>query len=138
MKLKELSKGSITLLIVLVVLASVGVYKTAYSIGKTVGKSLKIDTQITAVLEEECDCKEVNQLIYAKGLQYSKNEGFSTEKIEYQLIDCEYSNLEEYSNKINKSLNEKIEGFEDFDMVSLEFVNGNSTENVVIKNGKLK
>ena len=138
MTLKNLSRKTISLLIVLVVFASVGVYKTAYSIGKSVGKSLKIDDRITAVLEEECDCKEVNQLIYAKGFQYSKNHGLTTEKIEFQLIDCEYSNLEQHSKNITKTLNEKIENFNEFDMVSLEFINGSSKETVVIKNGEVQ
>jgi hypothetical protein len=138
MEIKNLSKGTIALLVVLVIFASVGVYKTAYSIGKSVGKSLNIDNQITEVLKEECDCKEVNQLIYAKGLQYSTGEGFTTEKIEYQLIDCNFTNLEEYSRNINKSLNEKIEGFSEFDKMSLEFVNGNSSREIVIKKGKIQ
>ena len=138
MKLNELSKKTIVLLTVLVLFASVGIYKTGYSLGKSIGKSFKIDDQITAVLKEECDCKEVNQLIYAKGLQYSKSEGLTTEKIEYQLIDCSYQNLKEHSKRINDVLNEKIEGFNDFDMVSLEFINGNSRQTVVIQNGEIK
>lgn len=138
MTLKNASKKIIALVIVLVIFASIGVYKTAYSIGKSVGKSFKIDDQITAILKEECDCKEVNQLIYAKGLQYSKNDGLTTEKIEYQLIDCSYTNLEEHSKKINAVLNKKIEGFHDFDMVSLEFINGSSKQTVIIQNGEIK
>lgn len=138
MTLKNVSKKTIALLIVLVLFTSIGIYKTGYSLGKSIGKSFKIDDQITAVLKEECDCKEVNQLIYAKGLQYSKNDGLTTEKIEYQLIDCSYTNLEEHSEKLNIALNERIKDFHDFDMVSLEFVNGNSKQTVVIKNGEIK
>lgn len=135
MKLKELSKKSIALLIILVIFASVGVYKTGYSIGKSIGKNLKIDNQITQVLKDECDCKEVNQIIYAKGLQYSKDEGLTTEKVEYQLIDCSYTTIEDQGKKINEALLKEVEDFKEFDLITLEFLNGTNKEKVIIKNG---
>lgn len=133
-----MSKQTKFLLIILVVFASVGIYKTGYSFGKNLGKEFKKDNLIKQVLEEQCDCKEVNQLIYAKGLQYSKKEGLTTEKVEYQLIDCSYSLLKDETSKINKALHNEVEDFKDFDLITLEFINGTNKETVVIKNGVIQ
>ncbi|MET2986155.1 hypothetical protein [Aureibaculum conchae] len=92
---------------------------------------------ITEVLEDNCDCKEVSQLIYAKGLQLGKD-GISTEKAEYELIDCNYKSIEEEAIRINKILKKEVKDFATFDLLTLEFSNNLNRETVTIKNGVIQ
>ena len=135
MNLKKISNQTKILLAILLIFASVGIYKTGYSFGKNIGKEFKKDDLIKQVIAEQCDCKEVNQLIYAKGLQYSKSDGLTTEKVEYQLIDCSYTSIKDQAAKINEALLKEVEDFKEFDLITLEFLNGTNKEKVVIKNG---
>ncbi|QCX40625.1 hypothetical protein FF125_20085 [Aureibaculum algae] len=92
---------------------------------------------ISEVLEENCDCTEINQIIYAKGLQFGK-EGMSTEKAEYQMIDCDYQYFEDEAIRINEILNKKVKGFKDFDLLTIELNNKKNTEIITIRNGVIQ
>ncbi|WP_275315073.1 hypothetical protein [Tenacibaculum bernardetii] len=104
-----------------------------YTVTTTI-KSIDKSSDIIEVLKDNCDCKEVNQIIYAKGIQVGKN-GLSTEKGEYQLIDCKFESIKKETGKIQNLLKSKIKGYENIDLLELEFVNGQKTETVVIKDG---
>lgn len=108
--------------------------------GYTVTSSIKSTDRsktITQVLKDNCDCKEVNQIIYAKGIQFGSN-GLSTEKGEYQLVDCNFGSAKLEAKKIQNLLSNKVKGFEKVDLLELEFVNGNNSETIIIKNGKIQ
>ena len=108
--------------------------------GYTVTSALKSTDRsksITQVLKDNCDCKEVNQIIYAKGVQFGSN-GLSTEKGEYQLVDCKLKSAKKEAEKIQDLLSTKVKGFDKVDLLELEFVNGNISETIVIKNGKIQ
>ena len=108
--------------------------------GYTVTSSIKStdrSKQITQVLEDNCDCKEINQIIYAKGIQFGSN-GLSTEKGEYQLVDCNFLSIKEEAERIHKLLSKEIRKFDKVDLLELEFLNGNNSEIIIIKNGKIK
>lgn len=92
---------------------------------------------ILKTLKENCDCKEVNQLIYVKGLQYGAD-GISTEKIEYELIDCNYKNIKIESERLTEILSENIENFNNIDLIKLDFNTNNISENIAIKNGEVQ
>lgn len=89
---------------------------------------------IKTVLTENCDCESVNQFIYAKGIQFSKADGLSTEKAEYELVNCSYDNINEEVNRINKMLVTQVKGYEDVDLLKLEFVGAEKHETFTIKN----
>ena len=100
-------------------------------------KSTDRSKNITEVLKDNCDCKEVNQIIYAKGVQFGSN-GLSTEKGEYQLVDCTFSSAKKEAEKIQNLLSTKVKGFDKVDLLELEFVNGNNSETIIIKNGEIQ
>jgi hypothetical protein len=105
--------------------------------GYAVGFSLKVSERsefITNILKEACDCKEVNQIIYAKGIQFG-TDGLTTEKAEYELVECSFTSIEEEVEKINKLLMKKIKNFDRVDLLELEFVNNNKRQIFKIKNG---
>jgi len=108
--------------------------------GYTVTSSVKSSdrsSNIRQVLKDNCECKEVNQIIFATGIQFGAN-GLSTEKGEYQLVDCKFSSLKKEIEKIQKLLQSKVKGFSKVDVLEFEFINGKNSETVVIKNGKIQ
>lgn len=109
-------------------------------VGKTVVKSFKTEKnnviKIQNILENLCDCERIKKDIYAKGVQYSNEEGFTTEKVDFALTNCKYENLKEEGERIAKSLNE--EGLKSFDLITLDFISDEKQETIIIKNGKIQ
>lgn len=106
-------------------------------LGYTVGSSFRASERsasIRKVLEEHCDCKKINQVIYAKGIQFGK-EGVSTEKGEYELVDCTFTSIAAETKRIHELLKAKVKGFDKVDLLELEFVNGDTSETIYIKKG---
>lgn len=123
----------IAIIILILILVSVFINGFLNGYKNTMDKS----NLITEVLGENCDCKEIDQTIYAKGLQLGKD-GISTEKAEYELIDCNYQSIEQEGMRINKILKKKIKEFETFDLLILEFNNNQNSETITIKNGVIQ
>ncbi|WP_159092208.1 hypothetical protein [Aquimarina sp. Aq107] len=91
---------------------------------------------ILKVLQSHCDCDQVKQFLYVKGLASSEG-GISTETAEYELKNCKYSDLTTEANRINKLLIKKVDGYQEIDRFTLEFVNRNSSKLVTISNGNI-
>jgi hypothetical protein len=105
--------------------------------GYTVGTAIKSGDRsntITEVLKENCNCKEVNQLIYAKGIQFGKD-GITTEKAEYLLVDCDYDLSAVGIEKLNKLLTKEVDNFDQLDFLELEFSSKKENKTIIIKNG---
>ena len=122
------------LYIKLLVFLSLGLF-FGYTIASSFHKNNKAN-QILEVLLNDCNCKEVNQIIYAQGIQFGKD-GFSTEKGEYQLIDCEFLSLDKELERIQNLLHQKVTDFNELDLLELEFVNDGNIEVRKFKNGIL-
>ena len=115
-------------------------FKSGKIVGITVMKSFKTEKnnviKIETILEDLCDCERIKKDIYAKGVQYSSEEGFTTEKVDFTLSNCKYGNLKEEGERIAKSLNE--EGLKSFDLITLDFISDEKQETIIIKNGKIQ
>ena len=122
------------LLIIFVLFGVVG-----FMVGKTV-KSFKADndniSKIQSILEDHCNCESIEKNMYAKGVQYSSDRGFTTEKIDFKLTNCEYDNLNEQGASLIKLFN--AEGLETFNMITLDFISDEKQETITIKNGKIQ
>lgn len=90
---------------------------------------------IKTVLIKNCDCDSVDQFMYARGIQYSKKDGLSVEKAEYELVNCSYDNIDKEITRINKLLAEQVKGYDKLDLLKLEFVGADKRETFTIKNG---
>ncbi len=107
-----------------------------YSVGSILKSNNRSDT-ILEVLREASQCDEVNQIIYAKGVQFGK-EGLSTEKGEYQLVGCELSSIEEEAKRLHNILSDKVKDFQEVDLLELEFIKNDQHQTIIIKNGKIQ
>jgi len=122
-------------LIIIVLFLCLGIL-FGYTVASSIKSSDRSDS-ISKVLKDNCDCKEINQIIYAKGIQFGKN-GISTEKGEYELVDCNFKSVKNEAHKILILLQNKVSGFDKVDLLELEFTNDNKSEIVIIKNGVIQ
>ena len=129
-----MKKSARTLIVIISLLLLGGLF--GYTVASSIKSSNKSD-KILHTLKENCDCKEVNQIIYAKGIQFGEN-GFSTEKGEYQLVDCNFESVEAEAKKIQSLLEAEIKDFKEIDLLELEFINQNESKVVLIKKGIIK
>lgn len=90
---------------------------------------------VEIAIKENCDCEEVNQFMYARGIQYNAEDGITTEKAEFELVNCQYNNLEEEVSRLNDVLQDAVYGYADLDLLTLEFVGDEQHHTITIKNG---
>jgi len=93
-------------------------------------------TAILKVLQSNCECDQIKQFLYVKGLAVSEK-GNSTETAEYELKNCKYSDVNNEANRINKLLIKKVNGYQEIDRFTLEFVNQHSSKLITINNGTI-
>lgn len=93
---------------------------------------------IQAALIDHCECESVTSFIYTKGIHFSKEEGVSTETAEYELKNCTYDNLYKEVARLNLALLEEVEGYDEVDLLKLEFVGADKHETITIKNGVIQ
>ncbi|MHA7055699.1 hypothetical protein ACWGOQ_0000660 [Aquimarina sp. M1] len=100
------------------------------------GKVEDKSNAILKVLQSNCDCDQIKQFLYVKGLAVSEN-GISTETAEYELKNCKYADVHKEATRINQLLIKKVAGYQDIDRFTLAFVNRNSSKLVTINNGTI-
>ncbi|MDH7447432.1 hypothetical protein [Aquimarina sp. 2201CG14-23] len=91
---------------------------------------------ILKVLQSNCECEQIKQFLYVKGLAVSGNE-ISTETAEYELKNCKYSDVSKEATRINQLLINKVEGYKEIDRFTMEFVQRNSSKLITINNGTI-
>ncbi|MFD2563811.1 hypothetical protein [Aquimarina rubra] len=119
------------------ILFSIGIVAGLLTYAIIVGHKVEDKSNaILKVLQSNCDCDEIRQFLYVKGLAVSEK-GISTETAEYELKNCKYSDLYTEANRINQLLLKKVDGYQEIDRFTLEFVNRNSSKLVTINNGTI-
>ena len=95
--------------------------------------------QIEKILTEQCNCESVELDLSAYGLQFSRKDGVTGEKVAYILEGCDFNNdIATEAARLNSVLNAEVHDYLDLDTVELNFINGDQTERIVIKNGELQ
>ncbi len=89
---------------------------------------------ILNALTSNCECEEIKQFLYVKGVGISPEE-ISTETAEYSLKNCSYTNLDSEVLRIHSILLKEVHGYTDIDQLSLEFVKNNKHTLITIRNG---
>lgn len=122
------------LIIIFLVFGAIG-----FVVGNTVGRKMKKERdhvlKIQSILEDQCDCESIEKSMYAKGIQYSRTEGYTTEKVDFTLTNCNYDNINKEGEQIVKQLN--AVGLETFNLITLDFISEEKQETIIIKNGKI-
>lgn len=99
-------------------------------------KSADKSAAILNVLQAHCQCDQIKQFLYVKGLAVSEK-GVSTETAEYELKNCKYADLNSEANRINELLIKKVDGYKEIDRFTLAFTNQHSSTLVTINNGTI-
>lgn len=116
------------------------IFKGGEVVGRTAVQTIqsnKDDTvKIQTILENNCNCDTIEKGIHATGIQFSKSDGFSTEKVDFTLTNCEYNNLKEEGNRIAQLLQK--EGMSDYNLITLDFISNDKQETLNIRDGKIQ
>jgi len=95
------------------------------------------NAKIAMVLEDQCECKLVENGINGNGL--SLPDGVYGDYHNFYLSDCKIPNFEEYVNNLNRNLEYSIPNFKEADLVKLSFqIAPNEDRIVSIRNSELK
>lgn len=124
------------LILIFIVFGVVG-----YGVGKTVKtfkKNHDLTDQIQAVLEDHCHCETIAKTTYSHGIQYNKDDGFTSSKVAYELTNCDYSNFDDEVTRIDKLLKAKVDRFETIDHMTLDFISESGHHKITIANGKIE
>jgi len=106
-----------------------GMYVGITSHTGTTGKVYK-------TLQENCACDKVEVDHSAYGLQFSRQDGLTGEKVAYILKNCNLSQpLTVEVDRLNNLLVENIEGYKDLDVVHLYFEIDDQKNQIIINNG---
>ncbi|TVZ52539.1 hypothetical protein [Dokdonia sp. Hel_I_53] len=135
--MKKVTKG-IKYVLLLIVGLITGIFLVGIVSGAKDALSGSKADAIKKTLTANCQCDEINQFIYAQGIQYSKTDGLSTEKAEYELVNCKYENITKEVARINELLANQVAGYEDLDLLKLEFVGTENHQTFIIKNAQIQ
>ena len=94
--------------------------------------------KIETSLNSNCNCETITKDTYSKGVQYSKNDGFSVEKVSFSLTNCKYVSLQEEATRIHQFLKNDVESIKNFNLISLDIISANRHDTITIKNGQLE
>lgn len=130
--MRKLNKG-----ILIAAFAFLGIVTGIFIKGTVDGFNEEMDVAqyIEKAIKKNCDCEAVNQFMYARGIQYSIEDGLTTEKAEFELVNCQYKNLEDEVRRLNKTLQNEVARYTDLDLLTLEFVGTDQHHTITIKNG---
>jgi hypothetical protein len=94
---------------------------------------------IITALENECNCEEVSLDISAYGIQFSKTDGVTGDKVSYLLKNCTFeTNANDFVAKFNKQQCATIDGYADLDLIEYQFHAGEEQQVITVKNGELQ
>ncbi|MBO3096659.1 hypothetical protein [Gelidibacter pelagius] len=112
-----------------------------FGVGKTVKtfkKNHDLTEQIQTVLEDHCNCEDIARTTYSHGIQYAKDDGFTSSKVKYQLTNCDYANFDAEVVRIDELLKAKVDRFETIDLMTLDFISESGHRTITIANGKIR
>lgn len=127
-------------IIIAFVIAFVALLSIPFGFGMYSG--IKLHTGVTGKIEKaidkHCQCEEVRFNLSAHGLQFSKTDGFTSQKASYVLKNCTYEGtVVEEATRINNRLKSTVAGYETLDLIELTFKAVETTETVKIKDGSV-
>lgn len=120
---------------------AIAIFIAVFAVGMAKGfinqKDKNVSKNILQVLKNNCSCKDIKLTMFSEGLQFSKTDGFSKEKADYQLTDCDFLNFKEEAKRICQLLKNEVEDLKDFDLITLDFLSNAEYKTITIENGKL-
>lgn len=121
--------------VIFIAILGINLWDNYYDAYKT---EQEITIRIEDSLNANCDCETISKDMYSKGIQYSKGDGFSVEKVSFVLKNCSFNSFEEEKRRIHKMLLEDVDDLKSFNLVSLDIISANRHDTVTIRNGELE
>lgn len=93
---------------------------------------------IETSLRTHCNCKSIAFDHAAFGITISKKDGLSGNAVSYTLKECDVKNsVEEEAERLHTIFQQEINGYNDIELLHLNFETENSIETITYRNGTI-
>lgn len=105
---------------------------------KLVKANFRSTSAVEQTIKDNCNCESVSKEHAFVGIQFSKEDGITAEKVSYVLKNCEYDgSATQEAQRLNEHLQVSVENYESLDLIELSFQSNYKRELVKIKHGKI-
>ncbi|AFL80786.1 hypothetical protein Aeqsu_1293 [Aequorivita sublithincola DSM 14238] len=109
-----------------------------FGVGKMVKSNSRLVNSIETTLQQNCNCELIKSENSFAGIQFSKEDGFSNTKLDFTLMNCNFtSSAEKEVNRLNDILTNEVENYDSVDLITFNFKSENQIQSVKIKDGKI-
>ncbi|RFN59081.1 hypothetical protein [Marixanthomonas ophiurae] len=137
MKTRNKTKSTKKLILKLLIGFIIGI-SFGFGIGKMVKSNTKRINSIETTLQQNCNCENIESGNSYTGIQFSKSDGISNTKLNFTLMNCDFtSSSEKEAKRLNDILIDKVEDYNTVDFITFHFKSGEKNETVKIKNGTI-
>ena len=138
MKTKNVKKNKGKQFVLKILIGAVIGLSFGFGVGKMIKTNDRLVTSIKKNLQQNCNCESVEASWSAVGIQFNKEDGFSNKRLSFTLENCKTNFLtKEESIQLNKVLVKEVENYNNIDVLNLEFVSENNSENLKIRKGEI-
>ncbi len=135
MKTQSKTKSTKKLILKLLVGFIIGI-SFGFGIGKMVKSNTKRTNSIETTLQQNCNCENIASGNSYTGIQFSKNDGISNTKLNFTLMNCDFtSSAEKEAKRLNEILKSEVEDYDSVDFITFHFKSGEKKETIKIKDG---
>ena len=136
--MKTQNKKKKTHLVFKLILGAIIGASFGFGVGKMVKSNHIITKNIEQTLNQHCDCESITSNFGAIGIQFSKEDGFSNERLNFTLKNCKSnSSIEEEAVKLSQVLERNVKDFDQIDLLTLHFVSEENSEIIKIRKGEI-
>ena len=90
------------------------------------------------LLQQNCNCERIESGNSYTGIQFSKNDGISNTKLNFTLLNCDFtSSAEKEAKRLNDVLRDEVEDYNSVDFITFYFKSDVKNETVKIKDGTI-
>ena len=137
MKTQSKTKSTKKLILKLLVGFIIGI-SFGFGIGKMVKSNTKRTNSIETTLQQNCNCERIESGNSYTGIQFSKNDGISNTKLNFTLMNCDFtSSAEKEAKRLNDVLRDEVEDYDSVDFITFYFKSDMKNKTVKIKDGTI-
>ncbi|HCY83316.1 MAG TPA: hypothetical protein DHV22_17815 [Xanthomarina gelatinilytica] len=137
MKTRNKTKSTKKLILKLLVGFIIGI-SFGFGIGKMVKSNTKLTNSIETTLQQNCNCERIESGNSYTGIQFNKNDGISNTKLNFTLLNCDFtSSAEKEAKRLNDVLIDEVEDYDSVDFITFYFKSDVKNETVKIKDGTI-
>ena len=138
MKIQNKKKNKPAQLVLKLIIGAAIGFSFGFGITKMVKSNTKLTNSIETTLQQNCNCERIESGNSYTGIQFSKNDGISTTKLNFTLMNCDFtSSAEKEAKRLNDVLIDEVEDYDSAGFITFYFKSDVKNETVKIKDGTI-